>query len=190
MSWLRQSLYFTWVIPQLPSAIFQIRNHDYTQLASIYGNNINETKSRGVYFSVECGDDVAFTTRQALQTSIQSLPPQAQPVLLNAGLFGFSACKFWPVKSVPVVQKEPVRSTIPTLILQGEYDPVSPPANGMLTASTLSKGYFFLFPGVGHYVLGSHASNCPTEITNAFLENPTKKPDASCISNMLEPFFT
>ena len=188
--WLRQSLYYTWVIPQLPSAIFQIRNHDYTQLASIYGKSINETASQGLHYSVQCGDDVAFTTLHALQTSVQGPPHQAQPALLDMGLFGFSICQSWKVKSVPAVQKEPVTSSIPTLILQGEYDPVSPPANGMLTAKTLTKGYFFLFPGVGHYVLGSKASNCPNDITNAFLDNPAEKPDASCISNMFEPFFT
>ena len=94
------------------------------------------------------------------------------------------------MKSVPAVQKEPVRSSIPTLILQGEYDPVTPPVNGMLAAQTLSKGYFFLFPGVGHGVVDSQVSNCPNDITNAFLENPAEKPDASCISNMFEPFFT
>jgi len=188
--WLRQSLYFTWFIPQLPAVIFQIRNHDYTQLASIYGNSINETMSWGLYFSVECGEDVAFTTQHALQTSVQGLPPQAQPALLDISLLQFSVCQVWGVKPVPAVQKEPVTSTISTLILQGEYDPVTPPANGMLAAQRLSKGYFLLFPGVGHAVLASNASNCPTDIMNAFWDKPAEKPNANCISNMFEPFFT
>ena len=93
------------------------------------------------------------------------------------------------MKPVPAVQKEPVRSSIPTLILQGEYDPVTPPANGMLAAQTLSKSYFFLFPGVGHGV-SSPISTCPDDIEQAFWVNPTEKPDASCINGMPEPFFT
>ena len=75
------------------------------------------------------------------------------------------------------------------LILQGEYDPVTPPANGMLAAQTLSKSYFFLFPGLGHGVYSPN-STCPNDIMNAFLANPTEKPDASCISSMSEPVFT
>jgi pimeloyl-ACP methyl ester carboxylesterase len=188
--WLRQSLSFTRFIPQLPAVIFQIRNHDYTQLALIYGNSINETMSWGLYFSVECGEDIAFITQHALQTSVQGLPPQAQPALLDFGLLELSVCQFWGVKPVPAVQKEPVTSTIPTLILQGEYDPVTPPANGMLAAQTLRKSYFFLFPGVGHGVVASEASNCPNDIMNAFLDNPAEKPNASCINYMFEPFFT
>ena len=108
--------------------------------------------SIGLFYSVMCGEDMAFTTQHDLETSVQGLPPQIRPALLDFGLYRFSICQFWGMKPVPAVQKEPVMSTIPTLILQGEYDPVTPPANGMLAAQTLSKSYFFLFPGVGHGV--------------------------------------
>jgi pimeloyl-ACP methyl ester carboxylesterase len=187
--WLRQTLYSTDLIPVLPGVIFQMRQHDYTQLASIYGQSIDTTGSIGLFYSIECGEDMAFTTQHDLETSVQGIPPQIQPALLDFGLYRFSICKFWGMKPVPAVQKEPVRSTIPTLILQGEYDPVTPPANGMLAAQTLSKPYFFLFPGVGHGV-SSPISTCPNDITNVFWENPTEKPDASCISSMPEPVFT
>ncbi len=188
--WLRQSLYFAWFIPQLPATIFQIHQHNYTLLSQIYGNSINDTMSRGMFYSIMCGEDVAFTTRHALELSVQGLPFQAQPAFLDSSMSLLSVCQFWGIKPVPAIQKEPVRSTIPTLILQGEYDPVTPPTNGILAAQTLSKSYFFLFPGVGHGVIASHASNCPNDIMNAFLENPTEKPDGSCISAMTEPFFT
>ncbi len=189
VQWLRDSLYFTPVIPLLPRVIFQIRQHDYTLLSQIYGNRINDTMNWGLFYSVMCGEDAAFTTLHALQTSAQGLPSQIRPGLLDISLSLSSACQFWRVKAVPSVQKEPVTSSIPTLILQGEYDPVTPPANGMLAAQTLSKSYFFLFPGVGH---GVHAltSTCPDDIMRTFLENPTEKPNASCIRSMPEPVFT
>ena len=188
--WLRQSMYTTAFIPQLPAAIFHIRQHDYRLLSLIYGSNINDTMSWGMFYSVMCNEDAPFTTQQALDLSVQGLPFQTQPALLNHTLSLFSVCQFWGMKPVPVLQKEPVRSTIPTLILQGEYDPATSPTNGTLAAQTLSKSYFFLFPGVGHGVLASRTGNCPNDIMNAFLENPAEKPDASCISNMHEPLFT
>src|SRR3989440_6318474 len=185
---LRQALYTTGLIPQLPRVIFQIRQHDYTLLSRIYGSSSDDTMSWGLFYSVECGEDMAFTTRHALETSVQGLPPQAQPALLDLDLSFFSTCQFWEMKPVPAIQKEPVRSTIPTLILQGEYDPATPPANGMLAAQTLRKSYFFLVPGVGHAVQAR--STCPDDIMRTFLENPTAKPDASCLSSMQEPTFT
>jgi len=187
--WLRQSLFTTALIPQLPRVLFQMRQHDYTQLSQIYGNSIDTTTSIGLFYSVLCGEDMAYTTQHDLETSVQGLPHPIQPALLDFGLFRYSICQLWGVKPVPIIQKEPVRSTIPTLILQGEYDPVTPPANGMLAAQTLSRSYFFLFPGVGHGVK-SPISTCPQDIMNAFLANPTEKPDARCISSMPEPFFT
>jgi pimeloyl-ACP methyl ester carboxylesterase len=190
VQWLRLSLYDPAFIPQLPAAIYQIRQHDYTGLASISGNGSDETMSWGMFYSVECSEDAPFTTPQAIKTSMQGLPPQAQPALLDLSLSLFSVCQFWGVKPVPIVQKEPVSSPIPTLILQGEYDPATPPMNGMLAAQTLSQSSFFLFPGVGHGVLASQASTCPAGITKAFAENPTEKPDASCIKSLQEPVFT
>ena len=97
-------------------------------------------------------------------------------------------CQFWSVKPVPEVQKEPVTSTIPTLIMEGEYDPVTPPANGMLAAQTLSRSFFFLFPGVTHGV--KTPNPCPGTIEHSFLDNPTGRPDATCMSSMPEPNFT
>lgn len=185
--WLQQALYDTTAIPQLPAVIFQIRRHDYTLLPQIDSSN-NDTMSWGLFYSIYCGEDAAFTTQHAVQTSVQGLPPQAQPALLDFVMSSFSVCQFWGMKPVPPIQKEPVTSSIPTLILQGEYDPRTPPANGMLAAQTLSKSYFFLFPGLGHAV--QYHSTCPNTIIDTFLENPTVKPDASCISSMFEPFFT
>src|SRR5438552_17353891 len=66
---LRQALYTTGLIPQLPRVIFQIRQHDYTLLSRIYGSSSDDTMSWGLFYSVECGEDMAFTTRHALETS-------------------------------------------------------------------------------------------------------------------------
>jgi pimeloyl-ACP methyl ester carboxylesterase len=187
--WLRDALYYTGLIPQLPSVLFQIRQHDYTQLAFIYGDLITTAGSIGLFYSIMCGEDMAYTTQHGLEASVQGLPSQIQPALLDFGLHRSSACQLWGVKPVPPIQKEPVTSSIPTLILQGEYDPVTPPTNGMRASQTLSNSYFFLFPGVGHGV-ASPDNNCPSDIEQAFLENPSEKPAASCISGMPEPIFS
>jgi pimeloyl-ACP methyl ester carboxylesterase len=185
--WLQQALYDATAIPQLPAVIFQLRQHNYTLLPRSDGSS-NDTMSWGMFYSVMCGEDAAFTTQHAVQASVQVLPPQVQPALLDFVMSSFSVCQFWGMKPVPAIQKEPVRSTIPTLILQGEYDPRTPPANGMLAGQTLSKSYFFLFPGLSHGVQAN--STCPNVIMFTFLDKPTEKPDASCISSMSEPVFT
>jgi pimeloyl-ACP methyl ester carboxylesterase len=178
--WLQGALEYTDLIPHLPQAIYHLRQHDSTLLSQSYSYGIDTLATQGLFYSVLCGEDMAFTTQHDLEMSVQGLPPQIRPALLDFGVSEFAVCQFWGMKAVPAVQKKPVMSSIPTLILQGEYDPVTPPANGMLAAQTLSKSYFFLFPGVGHG-LASHSFFCANEIMNAFWDNLTEKPDASCI---------
>lgn len=184
-----QALYYTDLIPLLPALLFQVRHQNYTQLSRIYSDleSGDDTMSMGMYYSVECGEDMASTTLQRLQASVQVLAPELRPGILASLQREYHVCQFWNVASVPGVQKEPVTSSIPTLIMEGEYDPITPPANGMLAAQTLSRSFFFLFPGVTHGVKTTNP--CPANIEHAFLDNPTVRPDASCISSMPEPLF-
>jgi pimeloyl-ACP methyl ester carboxylesterase len=180
--WLQGALENTNLIPQLPQAIYQIHRHNYSLLSQSYGYSIDTLPNNGLYYSALCGEDRAFTSQHDLEMSVQGLPSPIRPALLDWVVSRFAVCQFWGMKAVPAVQKQPVTSSIPALILEGEYDPATPPANGMLAAQTLSKSYFFLFPGVGHGVTSASPSAiCSNEIMNAFLDNPTEKPDASCI---------
>jgi pimeloyl-ACP methyl ester carboxylesterase len=185
--WLFGALYRTDLIPLLPAVLFQLRHRDYTLLSQLYGNSTDNTGNSGLYYSVYCGEDMAYTTLQRLQASVQVLAPELRPGMLAGIQEYYRTCQFWKVKPVPAVQKEPVTSATPTLIMEGEYDPVTPPANGMLAAQTLSRSFFFLFPGVSHGV--KTPNPCPQEIEDAFLDHPIVRPDASCISSMSEPDF-
>jgi hypothetical protein len=99
----------------------------------------------------------------------------------------YANCQLWHVQPEPAAQRQPVSSAIPTLILAGVYDPTTPPAYGMLATRTLSKSYFFLFPGTGHGVLGR--ISCATSMYQAFTERPTEKPDTTCTAGVEEPLF-
>jgi pimeloyl-ACP methyl ester carboxylesterase len=113
--------------------------------------------------------------------------PESRHSFLTALQQEYAACQLWNVQPVPAVQKQPVASAIPTLILSGEYDPTTPPAYGKLAARTLSRSYFFLFPSTGHVVVGTNS--CTTSMFRAFLEFPTEKPDTTCMSVVGEPLF-
>jgi hypothetical protein len=62
--------------------------------------------------------------------------------------------------------------------------PERDPSFGILAAQTLSRSFFFLFPGVTHGVKTTNP--CPGTIEHAFLDHPTVRPDANCISRMPE----
>jgi pimeloyl-ACP methyl ester carboxylesterase len=73
----------------------------------------------------------------------------------------------------------PVRIQIPTLILSGETDPITPPRFARDTARALgSTARWLRFPITGHGVAGQ--SECARSIMGEFLDNPDSTPDVRC----------
>ena len=74
-------------------------------------------------------------------------------------------CEAWDVPPAEPTTNEAVSSDIPTLILAGQLDPITPPSYGELAAQTLPNSTFLLFPNVGHGVSGNL---CGMDIEVAF----------------------
>ena len=127
----------------------------------------NATGNWGVFYSVMCGEDAAFITQRHCRPRSRGFRLKPNLHSSRSSMSVLSVCQFWGVKPVPAIQKEPVRSSIPTLILQGEYDPLTAPSYGIMTAQTLKRSYFFLLPGVGH-LIHSPTSTCPDTIQRLF----------------------
>ncbi len=187
-NWVFTMLYVTQLIPVLPEAITQISQGNYEILSRYYGILMLQNDiSYGMYYSVECGEDLAFTTADELSKATASMHPEIQPEM-NAGLKSdLGICQFWGDQPVPTVQKQAVTSSLPTLILSGEYDPITPLSNAKLALQTLSHGYLFQFPGTGHGVFNTDL--CPDSIVAIFLRQPMTKPNGLCIARMSGPDF-
>jgi pimeloyl-ACP methyl ester carboxylesterase len=78
---------------------------------------------------------------------------------------------------------------VPTLVLEGSFDPIIPPSYGHLAAESLSKSTFVEFPGVGHTALLT-GGNCALRVVQAFLRQPDQTPDTSCASGVQVQFLT
>jgi hypothetical protein len=91
-------------------------------------------------------------------------------------------CDAWDLPASPPLLTEPLNSDIPTLILAGSYDPVTPPSWGQAVAEGLSRSYYYEFPSAGHNV--DTDNPCAQHIKVAFVNNPTDAPDASCIASV------
>ncbi|MBX5449523.1 MAG: alpha/beta fold hydrolase [Thermogemmatispora sp.] len=186
--WVFASLYVTSFIPELPRAISEIDHGQYTLIAETYGELLlAQDISYGMYYSVECGEDMRYTSLQELDRSVSALRPELQPGMLDSLELDYRVCQLWNVPSVPPEQKQPVTSSLPTLILSGEYDPITPTSNALLAQKTLSHSYLFVFPGTGHGVFLT--STCANLIMSQFLADPEVQPSNSCISSMEEPNF-
>ena len=183
------SFYVSQAIPLLPKMIYRVQAGDYQVASLLYGAVMfDESVSWGDYYSVECAEDVNTTTPAQITAAGQSYPPaiRTDQVLSLEG--EIPQCQAWHVKTAAASESAPVTSAIPTLVMESEYDPVTPPSNGNLAAQTLTNSYKVLFPGVGH---GAFLFNtCPTTVALSFWEAPTRQPNESCVADMGEPQFS
>lgn len=184
-------LYITGEIPALPKMIADASRGDFGELMRMEGRRSSRMGnfSHGMYFSVQCSEEIAFATPESVATTAAAFPRLQRyfsGIVENTQKI-FELCNAWGVRQPDPRENEPVQSTVPTLILAGAYDPITPPAWGELAASTITPSYVYTFANSGHAAISS--SGCPARLIRAFLLNPSVAPDASCVAGVAGPQF-
>jgi pimeloyl-ACP methyl ester carboxylesterase len=136
--------------------------------------------SEGAYYSVECYESVYFGDLDDAWELVADFPAVLAEILYwdLEGLY--QICDIWDLPAPDARESEAVRSDIPTLLLAGEYDPVTPPAWAHLAARTLSRSYVFVAPAAGHALID--LNDCTMQMIIDFINNPQRSPDGSCLT--------
>jgi pimeloyl-ACP methyl ester carboxylesterase len=124
--------------------------------------------SEALYHSVECAESVPFTTPDRVRAASKLVAPEIAAELTRSNLRQLALCRVW---DVPPRELAEVHSDIPTLVLAGTYDPITPPAWGERAAATLSHATYVLVNGSGHAVWAS--GDCPKQLVREFVDDPT-----------------
>ena len=185
-------LYSSNTIGKLPRLIYQIAEGDWNSFSSLiqWGVFGWDDISDGMYFAVQCYEEAPFSSPEIVEAAQVGVNPRLSQAM-DSDDFLFERCKVLELSPAPVIENEPVVSDIPTLILAGEHDPVTPPANGLSTAEYLSQSQYLEFPRATHTVLGfSYAgAKCYSgKIVEAFFKDPTASVDGSCVAD-IPPLF-
>jgi pimeloyl-ACP methyl ester carboxylesterase len=181
-----QMLYLTDWIPLIPRVIYSVRAGDYSFMERVLSLVVfDRTMSLGMYFSVLCTEDADF---QPSDASLQGLPEELAAMEKEGASQFLETCSLWNVSPLPPKVDEAVSSDVPTLVLTGYFDPITPPAYAQEAAKTLSNHYYFEFPAGGHGELTS--GDCQDAIFLEFIDNPNQKPDGSCIAAQKLEFST
>ncbi|MCL4869260.1 MAG: alpha/beta fold hydrolase [Anaerolineae bacterium] len=185
----------TTLIPLLPYVIYEVADGNYEVLDEIgfetdyrrprYQDE-DRSDSEGMYNSVMCYDEYAVGDYERVERAVVGqIPEELEAGLLQSVFDLTTMCAFWNPRSS--VDNSPVRSSVPTLILAGQYDVATPVYWAHLTAQTLTNAYVYEFPGAGHSLLTD--VDCAMEITAQFLSNPSRQPNGSCIAAIEWPNF-
>ncbi len=88
-------------------------------------------------------------------------------------------CAGWPRGRMPADFHRPLRSGIPTLILEGQYDPITPPRYGREVLAHLGDARLLIARGQGHSVIGA---GCMPRLVGRFIARLRPKTlNASCL---------
>ncbi len=98
-------------------------------------------------------------------------------------------CGFWPQGALPANSHQPVSTDHPTLVLSGNFGPVTPPRWGEETARHLPNARHIVVPGVGH---GTTSYGCVPKLIAQFIEEASVDSlDGECVNKLDRPrFFT
>ncbi len=187
-------LYGTGNIPLLPFFIGEAADGNYEVLSLLLSLLLQPSDGPApppqsetaltLYFSTLCFDDYPFVSDTDF-IRIRDQNRRGQPV--SAGLAQNEAVKELCSNlglgvDVPAFVGEAVSSSVPTFIVTGEYDPITPPNNAYTAASTLSGAKpVVVYPHGGH--TPTTFSPCLVNAVAQFLNDPSATPDTSCIAD-------
>lgn len=140
----------------------------------------------GMFLSVTCAEDLPFVTadeaiRETEGTYLGDFRIRNQK----------RACDLWPRGEAASGFHEPIESSIPTLLVSGDFDPVTPPSWGEAAGRHLPNSLHVLIPEGHHGILGLTNNECLNSITLRFVETATVGGlETSCVETMRRPPFT
>jgi pimeloyl-ACP methyl ester carboxylesterase len=175
-------------ISGLPAALYDLKNGNGTAWSDMISESmaINDVIDLGMYYSVVCSDVMPFTTPAKIKTAmIGSLPELS--VYAQTINSVFEVCKIWNVAKARADQVQLVKSSLPTLILSGNFDPVASPLYGQEVASKLSKSTVVVFPAGGHGQIPS-MNKCAWSLMQNFFSSPINQLDTSCAASQTLKF--
>lgn len=173
---LHQSLYSRYSISNIPILIESLEKEEKEMINSalervefIYGF-VNWPMN----YSVMAYEELPFSDFESIDETLKhsalgfDLPSYSST--------GIKALMGWHSFRAPSIENQSVISEIPTLMVSGSLDPVTPPSNAKEALGSLKNGYELVFQDDSHEIFNS----CFFQIAEDFLNDPSQKPNIDC----------
>ncbi len=145
---------------------------------------LRDMLASGMQYSVICSEDVPYYNTDGIDRDA------LERTYLGTQLVDTfeEVCKLWPKGPVDADLHATLHSDVPTLLLSGEADPVTPPSAAERLARGLTRRRHLVLAGEGHGQLGT---SCVPRLMAAFLDSADPdKLDSSCLEkHSPEAFF-
>lgn len=132
--------------------------------------------AEGQFLSIICAEEIGlpFTEVDLEQTFLGDIYYQRRK----------KACQRWPVEDLSVQYESGVQSEVPTLIISGQADPVTPPETGRLLCEALTNCQQIVIPYMGHELGDLSNLACYDEYVMAFFAEEEQTVEVDCFEQM------
>lgn len=161
-------------VEEFPRLIEQVWRRDYDALhpaLDMLDDMMFGPAADGMMYSVLCAE--SGLPSRALVERVGRRYPYLRDYAENA--VAGDPCLVW--KMPQRIDRRPVASEVPTLLLAGHFDHVTPPEWAERAARTLRNGHVFVIPLAAH---DASDSRCGTALATRFLLDPSRKPLDDC----------
>ncbi len=173
----RMYAYVPMLAASLPLTLSEAAKGHYEPLmaqARLIGGDLEESLSAGMQLSVVCSEDA---------DAMKADPAYADSVLGNEMIDLLHAqCAIWPKGARSADFHAPLVSDLPFLVLEGEFDPITPPRYGTQVVKNLKHGRLLVLRGQGHNVI---PIGCMPKLMARFLDTADAASlDTKCLENL------
>jgi hypothetical protein len=148
--------------------------------------------SLGMYISVMCHEYIMNSDVETLTAGLSGRYDEGALSwfpFVGDGENYIRLCESWDAVPPSLGEDEPVTNEIPTLIISGKYDSITPPYFGQLVASHLPNSFYLEFPDQGHVPTAASNTDCPMQTVLSFLDQPDVNPESTCLAGEIAPQF-
>lgn len=172
---------------QLPTAIHAAVSGDFGPFLAldVATEPPRRTYYNAMHLSVVCPEETSH-----IKPGDLSKPQKKTFMPSDRTLEYVEACRSWGLRPVRRAELHDVRVNIPTLILSGYMDPVTPPSWGTQVHAALTNGRHIIVRDLSHETNGLSGAECLDKIFMQFVSNPTAKSfDTACLASISPPAF-
>lgn len=164
-------------IPYVPFLLHEIRdgNHEVADAFIQPSSWRTSDDNTAAWASLLCHAEGRFSDLSGVLADRAAYPRMADP---EAPDLVPALCAAWHDPAVEPMDRTPVASDIPTLLLSGELDPDTPPRWAAVAAETLRGSHSVVVPMAGPGV--GMETPCGRTLSGAFLNAPGADPSPAC----------
>lgn len=182
-----QLVFFNVTIAYIPPLITSVAQGESEIFSALVPELISSSEGMSIplHYAVLCQDEIPYVNSDEVMQKVEDAGVSQEVIDAEAGSMDmyFEICDAWDLTPSGEISNEPVVSDIPTLIITGKFDPITPTFDGQLLLDNLSNGVLVEIPTASHDPLDT-SGTCGVGMAVAFLDHPRKELDTSCVADL------